>query len=390
MDYTVLFFLAILTTATQTTPLHHHCNSDVNSPASGMADLQQHTSLHYCLIDNCTIMRIDTGQQLEIIYTTQSLLVVTPKDGHTSMIISKSEPEPICSTPNTTTEDITITQVAGIIIVTAIGFVCGYIAVVHVIFKELRNTFGKLMLIYSAALVFQCIDVLALNITHHSIAVHSTMVCYLLNVLFMLLTVVSEVCATSFVAYLAYIMRLSCQVRQRTKEIDRRFFKYSVFHILGLSLLFGIFVVSYDFGTGTYEHTLLPNGHCSFLVQSEYNTIVANQTFIYINEFIQTLLLVAYFVYYFKLKKMLTLVPDMANTATRHDRLFLKIAITMGATLGISQVLLASSWYFDTEITLRIAGFFFFIQQCVFMSFYMCTKRMSRLCKKKFRTTQTP
>ena len=385
MDYTVLFFLAILT-VTETTLIRHHCNSDVHSPASGMADLNQPTALQYCLIDNCTIMSIDTGQQLDILYTTESLLVVTPTDGHTSMIISKKELEPICFTPDTTTEDTTIIQVIGIIIPSFIAFVCGYIAVVHMIFKELRNTFGKLMLIYSTVLVLQCIDVLALNITHHSIAVHSTMVCYLLNVSFMLLTVFSEVCATSFVAYLAYIMRLSYQMRQRTKEIDRRFFKYSIFHILGLLLLFGIFVVGYDFGTGTYKHTLLPNGHCSFLVQSEYNTIIANQTFTYINEFIQTLLLVAYFVYYFKLKKMLTQVPDMANTATRHDRLFFKIAITMIATLGISQVLLASSWYFDSEITLRIAGLFFFIQQCVFMSFYMCTKRMSRLCKKKFCT----
>ena len=391
MDYTVLFFLVILTT-TQATPLHHHCNSDVYSPASGMADLQQLTTLQYCIIDNCTIMRIDTGQQLDIVYSTESILVVTPTDGQTSMIISKNQHESLCPTPtpNTITEDTTIIQVTGIIIVMVITFVCGYIAAVHVIFKELRNTFGKLMLIYSTTLVFQCFDVLALNITHHSIAVHSTMPCYLFNFLFMELTVIGEVCATCFVAYLAYIVRLSHQARHRTKEIDRRFYKYSVIHILGLLFLFGILVVSYDFGTGTYKHTLLPNGHCSFLVKSEYNTIVAQQTFIYINEFIQTLLLVAYFVYYYKLKKMLTTVPDMANTATRHDRLFLKIAITMGATLGISQVLLASSWYFDSEITLRIAGFFFVIQQCVFMSFYMCTKKMSRLCKERFGTTESP
>ena len=43
MDYTVLFIL-ILTT-TQTTSLGHHCNSDVYSSASGMADLQQPTTL---------------------------------------------------------------------------------------------------------------------------------------------------------------------------------------------------------------------------------------------------------------------------------------------------------------------------------------------------------
>ena len=46
MDYTALFFLLNLTT-THTTSLHHyHCNSDVYSPASGMADLQQLTTLY--------------------------------------------------------------------------------------------------------------------------------------------------------------------------------------------------------------------------------------------------------------------------------------------------------------------------------------------------------
>ena len=49
--------------------------SDVQSPASGShnTDLSQVTTLQYCIIDNCTIMRIDTGQQLDIVYTTESL-----------------------------------------------------------------------------------------------------------------------------------------------------------------------------------------------------------------------------------------------------------------------------------------------------------------------------
>ena len=108
--------------------------------------------LQYCLIDNCTIMRIDTGQQLDIVYTTQSLLVVTPTDGQTSIIISKSEPELFCSTPNTT-EDSNIIQNAGLIITIILALVSGYTAAVHIIFKELRTTFGKLMTLYNIGLV---------------------------------------------------------------------------------------------------------------------------------------------------------------------------------------------------------------------------------------------
>ena len=95
--------------------------------------------------------------------------------------------------------------------------------------------------------------------------------------------------------------------------------------------------------------------------------IAAYQTFTCINELTQILLLVIYFVCYYKLKKMLTLVCDMTSTNMQNDRMFLKVAILMVTTLGISQLLVASSLYFDNEITLRIAGFFFVIQQCVFM-----------------------
>ena len=41
-------------------------------------------------------MRIDTGQQLAIVYTTESLLIVTPKDDHTSMAITKILDELSC------------------------------------------------------------------------------------------------------------------------------------------------------------------------------------------------------------------------------------------------------------------------------------------------------
>ena len=100
MDYTVLFILLILTAiATQTTSLDHHCNSDVYSSASGMDDLEQPTTLQYYLVDNCTIIRNDTAQQLDIVYTTQSHLVVIPTDGQTSMLITKNDLVPLPTLP---------------------------------------------------------------------------------------------------------------------------------------------------------------------------------------------------------------------------------------------------------------------------------------------------
>ena len=318
MDYTALFFLVILTTA-QTTSPHHDCNSDVHSPASGMADLEHNATLQYCIIDNCTIMRIDTGQQLDIIYTTQSHLVVTPTDGQTSMIISKNESELFCFTPNTT-DNSTIIHLIGIIIVTVLASVSGYIAVVHMMFKQLRSTFGKLMMIYNIGVICQCAAVFSLNITSHNIKIHSTMVCYLFNSTFMQTAVVSEAFATCMLAYLAYVMRHSYKSRQLTKQLNKKLYKYSIIYALGQLLVFDIFVLSYDFGTGTYEHALLPNGHCSFLVQSDYDTIGIFHVLGYVNQTIQGLLIITYFTYYYKLNKMLRMVRSLANTDTHNTR----------------------------------------------------------------------
>jgi len=67
-----------------------HC-SDQQLPASGDDDLQQDTTLHYCQVDNCTIIRLDNGEELDIVYTTNSVIVTTQTDGNTSMMIAEDE-----------------------------------------------------------------------------------------------------------------------------------------------------------------------------------------------------------------------------------------------------------------------------------------------------------
>ena len=91
--------------------------------------------------------------------------------------------------------------------------------------------------------------------------------------------------------------------------------------------------MGYDFGTGMYKRTLLPNGHCSFFVPLEYNTVRLLYAYSYFNEIIQILFLVASFVYYYKLNKMLTIVHRMPSTNDeRRNRLYLRIAIMMAAS----------------------------------------------------------
>ena len=77
-------------------------------------------------------MRIDTGQQPDSVYTTESLLVVTSTDGHTSMIFSVVNLNHHAPLP-TLLGNLPVV----IIILTGIGLVSGYIAAVHVISCDL-------------------------------------------------------------------------------------------------------------------------------------------------------------------------------------------------------------------------------------------------------------
>ena len=173
MAFAGLFLIAILTVTSGATPLY--C-SDVQSPASGSGhntDLSQVTTLQYCIIDNCTIMRIDTGQQLDIVYTTGSLLIVAPNDSQTSMVITKIDDDLPCLKYLNTTNEIQAIQYVRSIIGLSIMVVSAYVIIVHLLFKTFRSSlFGKLLMLHNLFVVLRSISATALDLMHFLIAVN--------------------------------------------------------------------------------------------------------------------------------------------------------------------------------------------------------------------------
>ena len=74
--------------------------SVTSEDGSGVDVPEEMTTLQYCIIDNSTILRLDTGEQLDIIYTKGSILVVTTKDSQTTIAVPRLYDEPICSMNN--------------------------------------------------------------------------------------------------------------------------------------------------------------------------------------------------------------------------------------------------------------------------------------------------
>ena len=108
-----------------------------------------------------------------------------------------------------------------------IAIISGCTVVVFLLFKELRTTFGKLLMLFSIGRIFQSITIITLLITTHMITVNSTMLCYIFWFLFLQASMITEESTTCVIAFLAYIMHSSSKSIELKKEDKERFFKYS-------------------------------------------------------------------------------------------------------------------------------------------------------------------
>ena len=379
MVYLSLLLIAILTVASGATSLY--C-SDVQSPASGNGgntDPSQVTTLQYCIIDNCTIMRIDTGQQLDIVYTTESLLIVTPKDGHTSMAIAKIDDElPCVEYPNTTSASQTIKFIQTVIglLITAVS---AYVLIVHLLFKTYHSTlFGKLLIFYNLCSVSA--HVISLLLLHNLIAANSQAICHAVMVTFALSSAGTELFATNILYHLAYIMyrcyHLKAEIsKKRSEYLFKCYTTYA-----GFALILLLFItIAYDWRTGNGKYTISENGRCGLVDLSNYNTFFFTLFIVTINKFLQITMFSAYLVYLYKFN----LNVHAAQITLRYSRLLFKIAIAMGATVGVAFFIyiLVAIMPEHSDIILTSGGIIELVQQTVIMTSFMCTKTMYALCK---------
>ena len=78
----------------------------------------------------------------------------------------------------------------------------------------------------------------------------------------------------------------------------------------------------------------------------------------------------------------------VANTNRKSNKLFLKIAITMGVTIGISKFIFIYNRAVSQTVTVGTVGALtLLVQQCVIVVLLMCSKKVLRLCKERFCTT---
>ena len=244
-------------------------------------------------------MRIDTGQQLDIVYTTESLLVVTPVDGHTSMEIAKIDDEMPCFEYHNTNGGSQVAMFLLCLILASLSFiVSGYIVIVHLLFKELRTIFEKLLMFYSFGIMSLATSVTALSSMHCLITVNSQMVCHKAMIIFIITSAAYKVFAANILTQLAYTMHHYYMWKSEisTKRKQFLFRCYISYAFVTFVLLFFL-VITYDLSTGNGKYTLLPNGYCAFVDQYSYTTLFLVRIPTTINKLIQITMFVAYIIY---------------------------------------------------------------------------------------------
>jgi len=63
------------------------------------------------------------------------------------------------------------------------------------------------------------------------------------------------------------------------------------------------------------------------------------------------------------------------------EKLLHKIAVAMGATIGMSYLLFLAYVIFDFPFVFQLSWLLFLIQECVIAANFLCTKKMKQMCK---------
>ena len=255
--------------------------------------------------------------------------------------------------------------------------VSGYILIVNLLFKQLHNLMGKLMMSYNFTLVCQCIIIIVWLLLYYQIPVNSQTTCHTINILYIITSLGIETITACILTYLANLMYYSYNLKQMSKSKSKFLYKCYTAYVIGTIIFFLFVIIAYDLKAGNGKYTIDPlHGYCKFFSdEMTYNTF--NITFIntVLSKITQIVMLTAYLYYLYKIN------AESEYTQRQYSKQLLMVAISMGANynIDVSDFIWAISTIIelkDLPIVLITGTIFLLIQQCVIMITFMCTPKM--------------
>ena len=277
----VLLFLTVCKAAVAL-----QCSAQQLVNGSGAPDLQQAITMAYCYVDDCivTIPALESGELLDIVYTTDSILVLIPQGNQTStIVINKMEDEFDCALLGPLIPQGALILVTSIILIT-------YLAV-----KKLHNAFGTLMILFNSAVIFRCVASFVMLLAYAIFRFYSQPACYGVWFTFMQGLMIPDELAACILAHIAAIMYYSDKL-QADMPIKKLFAFYATY-VLGMHSLFNALIIGYDLATGEYSQVIWPNGYCSWIFEG-YRTVAIAWLSTAVNKMVQIVFFTIFLMYY--------------------------------------------------------------------------------------------
>ena len=138
------------------------------------------------------------------------------------MVIAKIDDELSCHDHNKT-DDTLIDALFGSLAL-LVMMMSGYVLFIHLLFKELRTLFGKLLMLYSLSIVSMSGTLIALLLMHKQIVVNSQIICHTVMIICMVAHTWVELSATNILTHLAYIMYRCYQLKSEISNKRSNFY----------------------------------------------------------------------------------------------------------------------------------------------------------------------
>ena len=305
---------------------------------SGVDVPEEIATLQYCIIDNTTILRLDTGEQLDIIYTKDSILVVTTNDSQTTTAVPRLYNEPVCSM-NGFPRDLVVSSsfYIAISVWTALFLsITGYNIIKCLLYKELHNPMGKLLITYSFFLAVRFVSFFMILMLIHKFSVNSNAVCLTIKLLLIATNIGYEATATCILVHCAYHFRQSYKMIPKNSREDKRLLRRYFAYIIGTIAISMFMMLTYILGISVNNGNF--NGFCT---QQDpiYHTL---QTIMYAistsNGLIQIAAFMLYLYYWYKMWKSQHITDYRIN-----KKIFL-ISVGMGATISTANFIYFVNW----------------------------------------------
>ena len=280
MNIIALSFIII--SACCAVPLHNECSITSASWDEDGKELIKE-DIQYCLIDDCVIKRMDTGEELNVMdVRNDTLITVARDDGHTSIFIALLPNEEYCQEIDDyadrvdTLETMILLALKAVLLVLVI-ILSAYIIVVCFLWDNLQSSIGQLFFTHMSIFSVENL-VLLLMLVFHTTVKTTAPICRMfiyINLYLKLSNIISFSVLLIHIAYLLY----QCQHQHFKISASwmKNVMKFYTLATFTAMIPMVCFIILLDEFSGAGEDTVSSDGHCIL------PPIISYPTFIHLN-----------------------------------------------------------------------------------------------------------